>query len=189
MFFLSLIFFSACKNDHQRTSEKKELIFQREIEGLDTPEKQKAFLEVIWNADQKVRADETTSLQQFGYKSIEHQEAILMMQSVDKINLKKIEWYLELYGHPSLAKHGRKACKTPWVVIHHSSSAFDARTRNFKYLYRAWQNKDIDGGQFTSYLNWFYQYENGNRLDLKSPYTEEFEIDTLLKLLDLKESH
>ena len=103
----------------------------------------------------------------------------------DKINLDKIELYLKLHGHPTIEDHGEKACGSPWIVIHHSSGETDSRRRNFKYLYQAWKDNNIDGGQLTFYLNRLYNIEFGQMLDIEGPFTEKFEIDTLIGLLKL----
>jgi len=185
LIFLMLI---GCKTKTSDSSEDNSMNLTKEIEALDSIEKQRKYLEAIYTIDQKVRKDATKILQQHGHDSKEHNEAGLKMNETDKINLDKIETYLRLHGHPTIEKHGDKACGAPWVVIHHSMGGTDSRRRNFKYLYKAWKDKNIDGGQFTFYLNRFYNIESGQRLDIIGSFTEKFEVDTLISLLNLEEA-
>jgi len=61
----------------------------------------------------------------------------------------------------------------------------DASRNHFKILYQAYKNGDIDGNAFTLYLGRFYSIIYNKRLDLESPYREDFVLDTLVKALDL----
>ena len=103
---------------------------------------------------------------------------------LDVINLAKIEAYLSRYGYPSLKNHTEDAVLTPWLVIHHNPDKETSR-KHFKTLYQAYKKGDIDGSAFTLYLGRFYSIVHNKRLDLESPYREEFEVDTLVKALDL----
>jgi len=162
--------------------------FQIEVASLDTKEKQKIFLEEIYRMDQKVRTDETAILQEFGNDSKEHQAAWVTINKTDDDNLEKIELFLNRYGHPTLQDHGKKAVGAPWIVIHHTSKK-GPRRRNFNYLYGAWKAGDLDGGRLAFYLNRMYARENGGtRMVMKNPFTEDFEIDTLMEVMGLKDS-
>lgn len=180
------LFFSGCYEENKKTEPPQNLRIEKEVESLTTIEKQKVFLEEISRLDQKVRNDETSILQQYGYDSKEHKESWKIINETDDVNLDKIELFLKKYGHPTTEKHGELACRAPWLVIHHASRA-GARRKNFEHLYTAWKNEDLDGGAFAFYLNRLYAMEhNGKRLRMKNPFTEESEIDTLLEVLNLK---
>jgi hypothetical protein len=175
--FVILISLCACNSGHGS--------IEAEVKSLSTTAQQKVFLEAIYDLDQKVRADETKALREYGYESDQHKQAMANIMKTDQENLEKIELYLQMYGHPNIAQHGKHASAAPWLVIHHSSGATDARRRYFTYLHEAWKRGDLDGGQFAFYLNRFYQKEFGARLQIEGPFTEEFEIDTLITLLKL----
>ncbi len=176
---MGILAFWGCQNTMVKTSSTI-----RDIEGLTTPELQRQYLEKIHELDQKVRKEETSILQQFGYNSEEHQKAIQQAMQTDVENLEKIELYLQKYGHPGKALHGTIATSTPWLVIHHASG-IDSRYRNFKYIYKAYKNNDIDDGEISFYLNRMYDIQFGNRIEWNGPFTIEQEIDTLIKALDL----
>ena len=156
------------------------------LKEITTIEKQKIFLEDINDLDQKVRNDGTVVLQTFGHNSKEHLAAMELMNQTDEENLKKIEQFLETYGHPSIKKHGLKASEAPWLVIHHAPE-LAPRERNFKHLYQAWKNGDLEGGKLIFYLNRFYSIKYGNRLQWDRPFTEKEEIDSLLQSLELSD--
>ena len=61
------------------------------------------------------------------------------------------------------------------------------RIRNFKYLYEAWKSRDLSGKRFTFYLNRTYDKQFGHRMEIKGAFREEFEMDTLIRSLDLQQ--
>lgn len=176
-YIIILCFFVSCK-------EQKVDGIQGEINQLTTYEMQSKFLEQIFDLDQKVRNDKTTIEQKYGRQSKEYKNALDIFINADNINLTKIEAYLEKYSYPSIKTHTEKAISAPFFVIHHKPSK-DTSTKHFKTLYKAYKKGDLDGGLFTLYLGRFYDVMHNTRLDLVSPYTEEFEVDTLIKALDL----
>ncbi|MCP3930903.1 MAG: hypothetical protein GY705_17590 [Bacteroidetes bacterium] len=181
LLFFALFTILSCKN-----SSVEIVDYSQEVSQLSSLKEQSEFLEKIGVFDQKVRRDETEALQKFGHNSKEHQESLISMMEADNQNLAKIEAYLNVYGHPTIEGHGKDAARTPWMVIHHATGGVEPRTRNFKYLYEAWKNEDIRGVEFTFYLNRMYDIKFGKRLELKNPYREEFEIDTLIRSLELE---
>lgn len=160
--------------------------YQAEIDQLSSFTKQSEYLEKIGDLDQKVRNDEIEILQKYGHLTQMYKNALDSIIKVDAINLAKIDAYLTKYGHPSLKTHSKEATRTPWIVIHHNPGKETSR-KHFKTLYLAYKIGDIDGSAFTLYLGRFYSIVYNKRLDLESPYREEFEVDTLVKALDLQE--
>ncbi|MBK8626757.1 MAG: hypothetical protein IPN86_14690 [Saprospiraceae bacterium] len=150
---------------------KEEVVYnyQAEIDQLSTYVKQSEYLEKIYHLDQNIRNENKSDLKE-----------------IDDVNLAKIEAYISKHGHPSLKTHTKEATIVPWIVIHHNPSK-ETSKKHFKTLYQAYKKGDIDGGDFTMYLGRYYSVVNNKRLDLESPYTEEFEIDTLVKALDLQQ--
>lgn len=156
-----------------------------QIEKLSTTEKQREFLIAIGKLDQEVRHNETKMLKEFGYHSQEHKSSMKRMMNTDKENLLKIESYLKKYGHPTKSEHGKDACGTPWLVIHHAIGGVEPRKRNFKYIYKAYQNGDIDDGAITFYLNRMYDIKFGKRIEWNRPFRVEEELDSLYNALNL----
>jgi hypothetical protein len=165
---------------------KEEVVYnyQAEMDQLSTYVKQSEYLEKIYNLDQNIRIEGADLLQKTGEKRIEYKNNRDSMMKLDVINLAKIETYLAKYGYPSLKNHTEDAVLTPWLVIHHNPDKETSR-KYFKTLYQAYKKGDLEGGAFTLYLGRFYSVFYNKRLDLESPYTEEFEVDTLVKALDL----
>lgn len=159
---------------------------QDKVAALRTPEQQTEFLEGIYDEDQGVRKRETEILQKVGHESNQYRQNEEEAMQFQAMHLEQIEHYLSIHGYPSLQIHGEKAAMTPWLVVHHSIDSSSARQKYFPFLYTAWRNGNIDGGQFTLYLNRFYRIVHDSRLDLENPYTEEFEVDTLMKALGLQ---
>jgi len=163
---------------------------QEEIDDLQSKEAQRLYLEAIYQLDQDVRKHETEQMKRYGYESEEHLEALTQFMDTDKLNLSKIELYLNTYGHPTKLDHGVVACDAPWVVLHHSMNSGDRngpRRRNFKHIYGAFKNGDIDDGELTFFLNRMYDMQYGNRIEWNKPFRAEEELDTLFKSLDLYE--
>ncbi len=181
---LLILFLFGCLNKENQQKEKPTDI-SSEIDKLKTTELQKKYLEGIYALDQKVRTDGIVIETKFGYDSKESRKVEEMILEVDEVNLIKITTYLERYGHPKIDSHGELASLAPWLVIHHSSSQFEARRKFFNVLYKAYLDKDIEGSTFAFYLNRMYNLESGKRLDISGPFTEQMEIDTLLKLLEI----
>lgn len=157
----------------------------QEVESLQTIEKQRIFLEEIGKLDQDVRHHSTNQLKAYGYDSDQHQLALQEMMQMDRDNLSRIELYFKIHGHPRLDDHGQKATNVPWMVIHHSSEDTQPRRQNFKYLYTAFKDGDLDDGALTFFLNRMYDFKYGYRIDWNRPFTAEEELDTLFKALDL----
>jgi hypothetical protein len=177
LFIIFIILFFSCKEEAVHN-------YQAEIDQLSTYVQQSDFLEKIYHLDQNIRTEGSELLQKTGEKSIEYKNNRDSMMKLDVINLAKIEAYLSKYGYPSLKNHTEDAVLTPWLVIHHNPDK-ETSKKHFKTLYQAYKKGDIDGSAFTLYLGRFYSIVNNRRLDLESPYREEFEVDTLVKALDL----
>ena len=174
-----LLFMVGCSVDRQAEISK-------EVSALNTPEAQTNFLNEIQKLDQEVRSKEGKALQEFGYNSVEHQLAVKQMIETDDENLLKIEAYLNAYGHPTKKVHGADACYTPYLVIHHASGDDAPRRRNFKYLYRAYTNGDLDASPYSLYLNRLYFINFRKKINWNRPYRVEEELDTLYRALDLE---
>ncbi len=158
-----------------------------EIAGLTSNEQKKNYLEKIMEDDQAVRGDQKSEIiLKYGHNSPEHIAYAYKMISQDSLDLVKIERYLKQYGYPNKSELGKSAALAPWLVIHHSQT-YTERERNFKYIYGAYLNGDIDDTAFSMYLNRMYEFKNNNRFQIESPFTSEDEIEQLISALDLTE--
>ena len=160
---------------------------QEEIYALKTVDDKRVYLENIFEDDQEMRRDGQSTLisLKYGSQSKEHLEFVETMNTLDRLNLQKIEAYLEKYGHPIKKELGEIASLTPWVVIHHSST-YEERERNFKYLYNSYKNEDIEESHFSMFLDRMYMFKYDKRLDTGDSYKEEDRINELIKELNLK---
>ncbi len=180
--FVILLLLTVACNPEQKSQD-----FTEAVKVLNTLEAQTAFLEAIYDEDQGVRREKTDITILIDRESevfkAKRQESI----ALNKELLAKVEAYLAVHGHPSLSKHSEKAAMTPWIVIHHAYEDIAPRRRNFQYLYRATKTGDLDSGKLAFYLNRYYDRQFGHRMQLKNPFREEFEIDTLIRSLNLQQ--
>lgn len=181
---LTLLCFT-CQTQTTSNSKKLDKAFVEEIKQLSTDESKTAYLEAILEIDQKVRIDEDTVLIKYGHDSKEHKAQWDLIRQTDQLNLQKVELYLATYGYPKKGIQSREALTAPYMVIHHQPNN-GSRKKNFHYLYKAYKDGDLNSGSFAFFLNRFHATEFGHRLELKSPFREDFEIDTLIKALKLQ---
>ncbi|MFD2563837.1 hypothetical protein [Aquimarina rubra] len=179
---LGLIIILMITSCNQKYEIKEEVI--QEIASLKTDEQKRFFLEEIYKKDQQTRKDVTAIEVKYGYDSKEGKEAMLKAMKDDASNLKKIELYLEKYGYPSIAKHGERATRAPYIVIHHSGT-IETKNKYFDYLYKAYKSGDLNPGSFSFYLERLHRMKFGKRFTLPNPYREEQLIDSLIKRLNL----
>ncbi len=177
---LFLLFF------HCDLNNAKELSIQDEINALKTIEQQKSYLENIRTIDQSVRDENQKILKESGKTSQEYITSTYKMWGIDTTHFKKIETYLNTHGHPTLKKHGREAADTPCIIIHHAVGRAEPRIKHFKLLYEAYKKGDLSNTLFTFYLNRMYYYKFNSRIKWGEEYTEELEVDTLIKSLELQ---
>ena len=152
------------------------------LEKLNSDFAKVAFLREIMLEDQRVRKEESDILQQYGYESAQHKAAIEALIATDELNLVKVDKFTEKFGAPKENSVGRMQAEAIWYVIHHSQGV-DARSRYFDILTQAYETSAISGGQYTLYLNRWYERESGERLIMEGSYTEEAEIAKLHELL------
>ncbi len=180
IYMLLIFLFLGCKNQNESIIKD----FSKEIEQLKTDEQKRLFLESISEADQAIRKKSREAALKDNNKDSVKAEMHTKMKEVDDENLQKIELYLKRYDHPTIDKHGDKACGAPWIVIHHSRTV-KARERNFKYLYKAYSNGDLKPSSFSMYLNRYHSHKFGKRFTLPNPYREEDMIKALIEQLGL----
>lgn len=154
-------------------------------QNLKNNPSKKVYLEEIFKMDQLYRNLSSDIVSKYGYYSDEKKQNDETIRVTDSINLAKIEDYLKTYGHPSRGEVGEIAAITPWAVIHHSGS-YEVGERNFRYLYDAFLNENIDDGQFSMYLNRMYQIKYSQRYETEGKFDPEERIERLIKILELR---
>lgn len=155
------------------------------IKNLTDVEEQSSFLIKVANDDQAVRKNNNDAIQTYGYNSIEHLETVKQFKKVDSINFLLIKEYLDVYGYPTLDDHGEEAVIAPWIIMQHFVDLSD-RQAYAKYLLNAFKKGDIGGDKLTFFLNRSYDFMYGGMMKWGRPYSEEEELDTLLKSLNLE---
>ncbi len=177
-----LLTFFAC-NPAEKTNKPQ---FETEIKNLKTAEAKKAYLEKIFEDDQKVRGPKGSELMlKYGKDSKEHMDYVKALWAMDKRNLLKVEKYFEIHGYPK-KELGDLATSAPSTVIHHAQG-YEARERNFEILYQAYLEGELEDGAIAFYLGRMYEMVNGKRLVIKGPFRSEDEINLLIKELDLEQ--
>ena len=109
---------------------------------------------------------------------------------IEKINLKKVGTYLELFGHPKIAEVGPLATQTPWTIIHSQKGddRIEVRTKYFPFFFKAFLNGDVNDGQMVMFLNRFYEFKFGEKFKGNSKFDSRDQINTLIHLLNLETS-
>lgn len=177
-----------CKPEHESKIRPLEHIdpvkYSNEVKALNTVEKQAAYLKAIYELDQGIRKSSSDIITRHGHLSDQH---IIQMDSTMRIDIQllaKIEAYLCQYGYPQKMEHGDTAVWAPWIVLHHSYNV-PVRQKYFKHLYQATKYGHLDLSRLTFYLQRTHNTKFGHRIDFEGPFTNEQELDTLVKALDL----
>ncbi|MGY3791798.1 hypothetical protein [Aquimarina sp. 433] len=129
--------------------------FIEEVASLRSDNERRVFLEEIRISNQKSRNNIIHIESVYGYNSKERSKALQEKIIADKINLQKIELYLEKYGHPSAEIHGELAAKTPYIILYHCSN-LESKQKNFEYLYKAYKKGDLRANSFAMFLSSYY---------------------------------
>jgi len=175
-FSLCIVILSSC------TSFKNDLAKQIEIEinSLKTIKEKENYLVAILEIDQGQRI--------LNNKSVKVKLDSNARRIQDKINLLKIEKYLERFGHPDKASFNSNALDAPWVVIHHAEG-LDVRKKHFKTIYSAYLRGDIPDNAISFYLTRMYDIKHNWKKShfMENPYTIEEQIETLAMEIGIAE--
>jgi len=153
------------------------------IDKLQTLQEKEAYLTKIFEDDQSVRQSNPELLKlNHGENSKEYQDYVNNQIETDLKNLKKVEYYLSKFNHPSKSDSmNYKAMKAIWAVIQHSDA--DARERNFEKLYKAQLKGDFD-------LDWIlkrmYRYRKRKKFEMPAEPKYDNEMDQLIYELGLE---
>lgn len=158
--------------------------FQAEIEKLKSPSQKGIYLEKILRTDQKVKKEETKTIQTTGYDSKEHKAIRHKSLQTDNINFAKIEQFLNTHGYPIDSREGIEAAATPLYIIHHNDD-LEYRNRLFPMLHQAFLSGEIQEREMALYLNRSHELKFGNVLTIPNPFTRAAQIDSLISRLEL----
>ncbi len=184
MLSFSLIAFFGC----QEFDNKEIVDVKSEISVLKSTSDQEKYLESIHQSDQEIRNGESSEiLLEYGEDSEELQAFYQRMDSIDNLNLERIDLYLEKFGYPGIDSFSDNANSAPWLVIHHQSNP-QSRKDYFPLLKQAYDNGDINTTQFEMYLGRTYQMVNGKYPASEGSYKAEEKIKWLIEELGLDKS-
>lgn len=153
---------------------------------LQTHEDHQAFLQELFEKDQKYRVAKNKLDRQSSNSSKTDQQLSDSIAINDELNLLKVRAYLNNHPYPSLKTYGDENAIAPIMVIHHQPSYTNSRAEFFPIFYKAYKTGDISPNFFSMYLGRWYYFTNGENHRMKSPYMMEDQIDTLIKELDLQ---
>ena len=159
---------------------------EKEIADLKTTAEKTAYLLKIYSSDQDIRDGRSSELiLKYGHNSPEVLSFYSKMDSIDQLNLKRIELYLKTFGYPNFNSEKREAAITPWLVIQHSTD-IEIRKGFFPILHKAFIDGNIDTDQFEMFLGRTYQMEYGVYPSAEGAYNPDEKIARLIKELNLE---
>lgn len=172
----------------QEVDKKEAVDVSSEIAALKSISDQAKYLEAIYQSDQGIRNGESSEiLLEYGEDSEELQAFYHKMNSVDQLNLERIDGYLEKFGYPELDSFSRNANLAPWLVIHHETQP-QIRNEYFTILKQAYESGNMSSTQFEIYLGRTYQIINGKYPASEGSYKVEEKIRWLIEELELDKS-
>jgi len=181
---LSFLLFASCDSKSE-TRKEIQVDYIELVKTLGNNDAKIGYLQGIESLDESTRKAERDALVQKGYNSKEHLAAKAELLRAEKVNIEKVEAFLNIWGYPDKRSLKINAADMPIKVIH-ASDDLTVKKRNFKFLFKAFNNQQIPGSSFTSYLNKYYELSTGERMTIPNPYSEVFELDTLLRSLKLQ---
>ncbi|WP_421870997.1 hypothetical protein [Marinoscillum sp.] len=136
--------------------------------------------------DQKFRKLESSIVAEFGQDSREYSEIWKLIEYTDLENQYRVKLLLEKFGYPEAEVVGTQAANVPCLVIHHSTDQA-LRHHYFPVFEDAANQGNLDSNLFLLFLERMYQLENGTHFKMESPYQIQDKIDTLIKVLQLRD--
>ena len=181
-----LLCFALCSLGCKDKDSENPLPINEEIAALKTLGQKNDYLEKIFRADQDIRDGRDSELVlKYGLDSPEVKSFHSKMESIDALNLEKIELYLKEFGYPNKDSVTTEAAMAPWIVIHHSMDV-DKRKGFFSVLYQAYNDGFINTDQLELYLGRTYKFEYGTYPSGEGAYDPIEKINRLIEELNLK---
>lgn len=182
--FMIGFFFVSCdkpKSNAQRTK----IDYSALAKTLSSNEAKIGYLQGIESLDKETKKATIDALQKFGFESENHKKAKAEQVKAEKENIEKIEAFLNAWGYPN--KRSLKINAADIVInLINESEDIDVVKRNFNHIYTAYSTDRLPGSKYTKYLNQYYQLATGESMNIPNPFTEAFEVDTLMRSLKLK---
>ena len=174
-----ILLFIGCSQSNEIDQE-----LANQIDQLQTIKDKEAYLTKIFDDDQSVRQSNSELIKlNHGANSKEYNDYVKNQLNTDAKNLKKVEYYLSKFSHPSKADSMNYKAKTAiWAVIQHSDA--DARERNFEHLYEAQLKGDFD---LTWILTRMYQMRKRKNFEMPKNPKYDNKLDQLIYELRLEE--
>ncbi|MEM9546156.1 MAG: hypothetical protein AAGA77_09285 [Bacteroidota bacterium] len=183
----TLLLFLIVSCHHITVSKEEKAAVKLEVENILSKADQQAYLEYLFNEDQRLRQGQSADLTiKYGFSSKEHKEFIRKQQKLDVINFMRVEAYLEKFGYPKKDDFSTLANTAIWAVVEHSIS-YKSMKRVFPILYKAYQEGDMEASGLEWLLQSMHELKYGNKADRDSsqPYRAEEEIERLINKLKL----
>lgn len=172
-FTLTLFLFGQAANP--KIAEGYDLEISNEIKELTNDSLRKKYLESIHHSDQYYRNNKEDLMDSMGRYSIEVSQASLDMMFNDILNLKRVLYFVDLYGYPTEQIYGETASSAAFLVIHHNYG-MPFKYLGYVVLKDAWINGQLTTDRFDFYLHALL------RNFIKSD--NEFTIEQLIEIAD-----
>lgn len=184
IFYLCLCIFFTTACNEQKSSTNTQVDYQALVKSLETQEQKLAFLQGMYDTDERLRRELPKIIQSHGYKSEEHNKIEQELKEFTEQSIEKSIAYLQVWGFPDKQTLRSNSAETPFHMLHHSDD-IQLKREYFPFLWQAFKDRDIPGSAIAKYLNKLYKLETGESMVIKGGYTEVFEVDTLLRSLNI----
>jgi len=184
---LTIVFFLALSVSFgQNEDSLLTVIHSFEIESLNQQEKQREYLQLVFDLDQSIRISFDRIHQEFGRESDQYDSIAKKWRAIDEFLLTIMVQYLQTHSYPK-KELGEIACYTPQLIFHHTSGTkeeLELKREYFPLFYKAYQTGSIDDGAIYFYLYRFYGQIFQE--EYKSDLGQEEQINDLIHKLELK---
>ena len=172
----------SCKNE---TKQQTQVDFVEIVKSLNTTQTKLAFLQGVFDTDERLRTELPEIIQKYGYKSEQHNKAVQELESFTNQSIEKSIAYLKVWGFPDKQVLKSNAAEAPFIMLHNSDDV-QLKREYFPYLWQAFKDRDIPGSAIAKYLNKLYKLETGESMIIQGAFQEKYELDTLLRSLKLE---
>ncbi len=176
----AILAFTACESG----GSGKYAAIDKELKALETNEQKRSYLTKILVIDQQFRKGQEDELRVKGIDTKEYKDFMDNRSKLDRENYKKIDRYIEMYGHPKPFDVSLNLTAVPITVIEHGGD-FDEQSKHFSVLFQAFKKGYFTNYIFVKYLQKMHHLKFGKYHKMKSPYTEEEQIEELQRVLGL----
>jgi hypothetical protein len=172
----------SCKN---KPAQETQFDYIEIAKSLNTTPTKLAYLQGMYDTDEKLREELPEIIQKYGYQSAEHKKAAQELESFTNQSIEKSIAYLKVWGFPDKQTLKSNAAEAPFVMLHNSDDS-QIKREYFPYLWQGFKDRDIPGSAIAKFLNKLYKIESGENMIIQGAFTEKFELDTLLRSLKIE---